>query len=94
MLNARGGPRYGYSVDIWPIGVLLFEFLTGELPFGESSHNEVAKNILGLNIYWPKEGDISDSAKDLISKLLVVDPSKRLPLVDVTRHAFIQENLD
>ena len=94
MLNARKGPKYGYSVDIWPIGVLLFEFLTGKLPFGESDYEKVAKNILGLNICWPKEGDISDSAKDLISKLLVADPSKRLPLVDVTRHAFIQENLD
>ena len=98
MLKARyKGEKYGYSVDIWSMGVLLFELLAKDdlLPFGGSnqSDRQVWDSILNLDIQWPEEGVFSDCARDLISKLLVTDPSKRLPLEDITTHVFIQENL-
>jgi serine/threonine protein kinase len=52
--------------------VLLFELLTGSPPFEGGSQNELFSNILALKIKWPK--GFSGIAKDLISKLLKIDP--------------------
>lgn len=59
------------SLDIWNLGVLLFELLTGSPPFEGANQNELFNNILKYNIKWPK--GFSGVAKDLISKLLKVD---------------------
>ena len=74
------------KVDIWCIGVLLFELITGTLPFKASGVDSLKKNILNLNISWPK--DINSEAKDLISKILKIEPNLRLELVDIIQHPF------
>lgn len=71
--------------DWWSVGCILFELLYGYPPFHSSTPEEVFKKILGREIQWPtyfnleeqKEFD-SSLAKDLITKLLVLDPSERL----------------
>ena len=82
---------YGYSVDIWPIGVLLFEFLANALPFGEDDETKVTKRVLALDICWPGEGIFSNAARNLISDLLVKDPSECITLEDIMMHSFIVE---
>ena len=73
-------------VDIWCIGVLLFELLTGTVPFQGNDIETLKSNILHLRITWPKE--MNPDAKDLISKILKLDPSQRLPLEDMLEHPF------
>ena len=73
-------------VDIWCIGVLLFELITGNVPFQGKDIETLKNNILHLKIDWPKE--MNPDAKDLISKILKLDPNKRLPLEDMLQHPF------
>lgn len=83
IINEQG---HDERVDIWCIGVLLFELITGEVPFKGNNLELLKNNILHLKIEWPKE--MNPDAKDLISKLLRLDPSERLPLEDILEHPF------
>ena len=74
------------SLDIWNLGVLLFELLTGSPPFEGANQNELFNNILKYQIKWPR--GFSGVAKDLISKLLKVVPEQRMKLEEITQHAW------
>ena len=87
------------KVDIWCIGVLLFELSTGTVPFPGNDIETLESNILKLKIQWPK--DINIDAKNLISKILKLDPNARISLPEMLNHHFITkyfpnayENLD
>ena len=79
-------------LDIWCIGVLLFELLTGNVPFKGKDIDSLNNNILQLKIVWPK--DISNTAKNLILKILKRDPGDRISLVDMLKHPFFKEKLN
>ncbi|KAF7852763.1 hypothetical protein EAF04_010882 [Stromatinia cepivora] len=66
--------------DWWSVGCIMFEFIYGYPPFHAGTPDEVFENILARRISWPDEGDydVSDEAKDLMNKLLCVDPQQRL----------------
>uniref|UniRef100_A0A8C9ZXE6 Ribosomal protein S6 kinase n=1 Tax=Sander lucioperca TaxID=283035 RepID=A0A8C9ZXE6_SANLU len=76
----RGKSGHGKSVDWWSLGILMFELLTGASPFtleGErNSQSEVSKRILRCDPPFPSM--IGPTAQDLLKKLLVKDPHKRL----------------
>ena len=74
------------KVDIWCIGVLLFELMTGSVPFQGKDIESLKSNILHLRINWPKE--MNSDAKDLISKILKLDPSERISLEEMLEHPF------
>ncbi|XP_028847164.1 ribosomal protein S6 kinase alpha-5 isoform X3 [Denticeps clupeoides] len=86
------------AVDWWSLGVLMYELLTGGSPFtvdgSENSHMEIAKRILKKDPPFPK--DMSPLAKDIIQRLLVKDPKKRLGsgptgAMNVKSHPFYQK---
>ena len=73
--------------------MLLFELLTGSPPFElfeGKNQNELFSNILKYQIKWPK--GFSGVAKDLISKLLKVDPAQRLNLTEICKHAWFSNH--
>ena len=74
-------------VDIWCIGVLLFELATGGVPFPGNDIETLESNILKLKIQWPK--DINTDAKNLIMRILKLDPNARISLSDMLQHHFI-----
>ncbi|KAB5581066.1 hypothetical protein GE09DRAFT_461563 [Coniochaeta sp. 2T2.1] len=75
----RGEPQDETS-DWWSVGCILFEFLYGIPPFHASAAEQVFENILARRIQWPDESEdvVSADAKDLINKLLCMDPAQRL----------------
>ena len=75
------------AVDLWCIGVLLFELVTANPPFLGNDLDTLKENVLKLKINWPK--DINVDAKNLIMKILKLDPKQRLPLEDMMKHPFI-----
>ena len=77
------------KIDIWGVGVLLFELLTGEPPWEGSDVNTVKQNIMKLNIKWPKKMD--PDAKDLISKILRYMPEDRPSLRKILSHRYFKK---
>jgi len=78
------------SLDIWCIGILMFELLTGGIPFTGNDQSVLNGNILRNKIVWPKDMDIS--AKNLIGKILKTEPSERISLLDMLKHPFFTNN--
>lgn len=79
------GTGEGDACDWWSVGCILFEMLLGYPPFNADTPEEVFKNILAGNAQWPEFTSSEDQrefeksyAKDVVSKLLVLDPAKRL----------------
>ena len=89
MVNEIGHDEH---LDIWCIGVLLFELLTGTVPFKGKDYESLNNNIVSLKIIWPK--DISSTAKNLIGKILKRDPDDRISLVDMLKHPFFKDKLN
>lgn len=69
---------HGPSVDWWALGVCMYEFMTGVLPFNDETPQAVFNNILKRELEWP-EGDeaLSTSAQEAIEVLLTLDPALR-----------------
>jgi len=78
-------------VDIWCIGVLIFELLTGTVPFKGRDSITLNNNIKALKIVWPN--DISNTAKNLITKILKKEPKERISLEDMLKHPFFKDKL-
>lgn len=77
---------YSEKVDLWSLGVLTYEFLVGEAPF-EDTPVMTQRRIARGDMKVPEW--ISPEARDLIKKLLVLDPEKRLQLEEVEKHPWI-----
>lgn len=80
------GQKQDHNVDIWCLGVLLYEISTGKLPF-LGNNLEVTRQIQSGKIYFPH--DLDFQLKDLISKLLKVNPKGRMQLKEVLMHPYV-----
>ncbi|XP_064607018.1 microtubule-associated serine/threonine-protein kinase 3-like isoform X3 [Liolophura sinensis] len=84
---------YGKPVDWWSMGIILYEFLVGCVPFFGDTPEELFSQVINEEIEWPEEEDwqVRDDAKDLITGLLQHDPMERLGLggaQEVKDHVF------
>ncbi|KAF2705666.1 serine/threonine-protein kinase-like protein [Pleomassaria siparia CBS 279.74] len=87
MLRGAGKENYyTEKVDLWSLGVLMYEFLCGEAPF-EDTQIQTQRRIARADYQIPNT--VSAEAKDLIQRLLVLDPEKRIPLDEVETHPWI-----
>ena len=85
MLMKKG---HDTRVDIWSIGILMFELLSGYSPFVAKSNQELYQNIRKLKIQWPK--DMPPLAKNLISKILKLNPLDRPSFDEILNHQWFK----
>jgi serine/threonine protein kinase len=67
---------YGSAVDWWSFGAVLYEMLTGLPPWYHENHATMRKNILTQPLRFPSH--ISEEARDLLQRLLTLDPTNRI----------------
>ncbi|KAG6437171.1 hypothetical protein SASPL_102082 [Salvia splendens] len=84
--------RYGAEADVWSAGVIVYILLCGVPPFWGETEQEIFKEVLYGEIDfsshpWP---NISESAKDLVKRMLVRDPTKRITAHQVLSHPWVQ----
>ncbi|XP_074868681.1 serine/threonine-protein kinase Chk2 isoform X1 [Carettochelys insculpta] len=94
VLNSLGTAGYGRAVDCWSLGVILFVCLCGYPPFNEQNTQLSLKDQItrGEYTFIPREWKhVSDMALDLVKKLLVVDPNKRLTTEKALEHPWLQD---
>ncbi|KAI0464582.1 hypothetical protein LJB42_002200 [Komagataella kurtzmanii] len=87
MVEAR---EHNYKVDVWALGILMYEFLVGKPPFEEEFKSSTYKRIAQVDLQVPSH--VSPEAKDLIQKLLRYTPEKRINLKDIETHPWIVKN--
>ena len=81
------GKKYnGFKIDIWSTGIILYAMLCGYLPFEDKDNEVLFEKILECKLVFPKY--ISKNAKDLIKKILVTDPNKRITIPEIKKHPF------
>ncbi|KAL7271819.1 Non-specific serine threonine protein kinase [Rhizina undulata] len=76
----------GSKADIWSCGIILFALLSGGLPYSNSSNNILA-HILFDGYEMPE--DLSPGMKDLINRLLVVNPDDRITIPEIWQHPIV-----
>jgi len=87
------GTPYGKGSDLWSLGVLLYVILSGCSPFSADEEEAILELVKEARFEYHEAewGMVSAEAKDLISKLLVVDPEARLTMAAVLEHPWLKQ---
>ncbi|XP_049267427.1 aurora kinase A [Rhipicephalus sanguineus] len=83
---------YDEKVDLWAVGILIYEFLVGRPPFEANTTAATYDRIRRVDLRFPAH--VSDDAKDLISRLLKKDPKQRPTIEEVMAHPWVTSNLE
>ncbi|CAI5712274.1 unnamed protein product [Peronospora farinosa] len=78
------GEKYDESVDIWAVGIIMYELLVGKPPFEAPGQNETIELITEGQLHVPPM--VSLAAKDLITRILQKLPERRLSLQEIKAH--------
>eukprot|EP00760_Papus_ankaliazontas_P024502 PhM_4_TR2362/c0_g1_i1/m.105569/K08850/AURKX; aurora kinase, other len=85
-------PEYDTAVDVWSLGVVMFELLCGRAPFESDDPRDTVKKIQDAALAVPCY--LTPECQDLIRGLLTKDRSTRLKPADVLAHPWIRNNVN
>jgi aurora kinase len=77
-------------VDIWGLGILTYEFCTGNPPFEAEDNHATYERIKSIDLKFPDY--LSREVKDFISRILIFDPKQRISLEEIESHPWIMKH--
>uniref|UniRef100_A0A4W5LZ08 calcium/calmodulin-dependent protein kinase n=1 Tax=Hucho hucho TaxID=62062 RepID=A0A4W5LZ08_9TELE len=82
---------YGKAVDLWACGVILYILLVGYPPFWDEDQHRLYQQIKAgaYDFPSPEWDTVTPEAKDLINKMLTINPAKRITASEVLKHPWI-----
>ncbi|KAF0377797.1 kinase-like protein [Gigaspora margarita] len=94
-ISVRGQrPPITKAIDVWALGVTLYCFIFGRCPFIADTEFELFFHVIPRQpLEFPDDIPISDSLKDLLTRLLEKDPQKRITLGEVKKHPWVIADL-
>ena len=83
---------YDTQCDMWSVGVLAYILLSGRLPFIGLNQRELFRNIVMGKYEFDDDQweDVSPDGKAFVSRLLIVDPAKRMTAESASKHLWMQ----
>lgn len=84
-----GKTGHSYEVDIWSLGVIIYTLLIGKPPFETPDVKTTYKKIRMNQYSFPDHITITENAKNLITRILNLEPTKRPSLDDIINHPFM-----
>jgi polo-like kinase 1 len=87
----EGKSGHSYEVDIWSLGVIIYTLIIGKPPFETADVKATYDRIKKNSYSFPEHVQISDAAKDLITRILSKDPARRPVLDEILNHEFFNQ---
>uniref|UniRef100_A0A0D3FGP3 Protein kinase domain-containing protein n=1 Tax=Oryza barthii TaxID=65489 RepID=A0A0D3FGP3_9ORYZ len=85
--------KYDAKADLWSVGIILYQLVTGSPPFTGDSQIQLLRNILNTReIRFPSDCDLSHGCIDLCRKLLRINSVERLTVEEFVNHPFLAEH--
>ena len=88
--------NYSKECDIWSCGIIMYVLLSGHFPFFGKTEDDITKKILSGKFVFNKKyfSNVSDKAKDLISKCLIYNKNKRITAEEALKHEFFADDIN
>ena len=92
-LNTNENITYNSKADLWSLGICYYQLLFNIVPFrgDDKERLEQQKLFSGTNLKFPPKEKYSENSKNLLQKILVADPAKRISWEDFFMHPLFTE---
>eukprot|EP01066_Platyproteum_vivax_P012218 Platyproteum_vivax@DN5551_c0_g1_i1.p1 len=82
--------NFGCKCDVWSCGVIMFQLLSGKVPFSGSTIKALMESIISKPIPWDMLGNVSPEVTDLLKQMMVHDEAKRLSPIKCLEHPWFK----